>query len=180
MTTELVVQTVETQDWFIQLVEDCKDIVTETEFTSRWALVDGYHQLGSRILTEYENFQRVRMNDDSLVQRVAISLGKRPRTIYYAVQFAREYPDLNLLPEGKNTNWHRIVNKYLTPGKEKPTITKGDLINILKELKNLFQLEWDRANQGEVFLEHDNCRVRGEFIRYLQDQFTKLTEGLEL
>jgi len=37
------------QEWYDLLVEDCKAIVTEAVFTSRWALVQGYWELGQRI-----------------------------------------------------------------------------------------------------------------------------------
>lgn len=29
------------QDWYSELVNDCKAIITEAVFTSRWALVEG-------------------------------------------------------------------------------------------------------------------------------------------
>jgi len=48
---------------------------------------------------------------------VSQSLNKSKRTIERAIQFAKKYPDLNKLPEGKNTNWHTICNKYLSKGK---------------------------------------------------------------
>ena len=177
MTTEITNYGVVVQPWYVNLVDDCKTIVVETEFTSRWALVEGYHQLGSRILIEYENFQRLRMTDNELVQHVAISIGKSDRTVYYAIQFARAYPDLNLLPEGKNTRWHHVVNKYLTDGKEKPIVKKADLAKMIKEIKQLLQTEWLKENQlvvsGEVAINKSNL----EFIRYLQDQVEKITNG---
>ena len=177
MTTELSIP-LEQQPFFISLVEDCKDIVVETEFTSRWALVEGYHMLGTRILTEYENFQRLRMPDSELVQRIAISIGRRDRTVYYAIQFARMYPDLNLLKEGKNISWSHIVNKYLTDGSEKPVIKKADLAKMIKGIKQLLQTEWMKEHQrvvnGDVAINKSNC----EFIRYLQDQVDKITEEL--
>ncbi len=149
-------------------------------FTHTWALVEGYHQLGSRILVEYENFQRLRMDDQSLIATVAISMGKKPRTIYYAVQFARMYPDLNLLKEGKNISWSHIINKYLTTGKERVTLTKMDVINMVKEIKKLLETEYQKelqsVNNGEIAINKSNI----EFIRYLQDQVNKITGGLEL
>ena len=75
--------------------------------------MEGYHALGKRILEEYDKAQRIRMTDKELVQCIALNLNKSERTIYRAIQFARLYPDLNLLPEGKNTNWHKICNQYL-------------------------------------------------------------------
>lgn len=119
MSTELVhfdtatIANINREAWFQQLIEDCKDIIVESEFTARWALVEGYHVLGKRILQDYEKFQRIRMPDSELVQCIAVSLNKSKRTVYQAIQFARLYPDLNLLPEGKNTSWYKICNQYL-------------------------------------------------------------------
>lgn len=179
MTTDL---TVINDLWYETLIEDCKDIITEAVFTHTWSLVEGYHQLGTRILMENDNFERAKIYGQDIVQRIAESLNKKPRTIYYAVQFARKYPDLTLLTEGKNVSWHHIINKYLTEGKEdkpaRPTVTS--LIQMLKEIKKLLQTEWMKANQevqsGDVAINKSNC----EFIRYLQDQINKITEGLEL
>ena len=166
--------------WYVSLIDDCKDIIVETEFTSRWALVEGYHLLGKRILQEYENFRRVRMEDKSLVESVAESLGKKSRTIYYAIQFAKEYPDLNLLPEAKNTSWHHIINKYLTDATEKKTIKKSDLIKVIEEIKQLINIELQKelqaVNNGEVSINKSNI----EFIRYLQDQINKITDKIFL
>ncbi len=164
-----------TESWYTTLVDECKDIIVETEFTSRWSLVEGYHSLGKRILVEYENFQRLRMPDQQLIATVAESLNKKPRTIYYAVQFARQYPELSLLPEGKNTSWHHIINKYLTDGKEKPV--KASPTEMIKQIKQLLQTEWMKANQELV--EGDVSRLKCEFIRYLQDQVDKITGGEE-
>ncbi len=175
------------ETWYVNLIDDCKDIVVETEFTSRWVLVEGYHQLGSRILAEYENFQRLRMPDSELVQRIAISIGRSDRTVYYAIQFARMYPDLNLLPEGKNISWHHIVNKYLTDGSDKPTVKKADLAKMIKEIKQLLQHEWEKVQQEKVMViagkssipKDDRLLDKAEFIRYLQDQVNKITGGVE-
>ena len=174
-----------TESWYNSLIEDCKDLITEVEFTSKWTLVEGYHSLGSRILQENENFDRVKIYGQDIVQRISISLGKRPRTIYYAMQFAKEYPDLNGLPEGKNTSWHHIVNKYLTDETEKKTIKKADLYKMIKEIKELLETEWQMNHQLETsgFTEQEirvyNVQNKGEFIHYLQDQFNKITKGLE-
>ena len=181
MTTEIA------ESWYNTLIEDCKDLITEVEFTSRWTLVEGYHSLGSRILQENENFDRAKIYGQDIVQRIAESLQKRPRTIYYAIQFAKEYPDLNLLPEGKNTSWHHIINRYLTDGTEKKTIKKADLYRMIKEIKELLEREWQLANQEKVRvdsigdytqIEKYSARMKCDFIRYLQDQVNKITQGL--
>ena len=92
-----------------QLLQECKEIITEFGFTHRWALIELYWTLGKRI-NEEENVT---------VTQLAEDLGKSERTIQRAVQFHRMYPDLNALPEGKNTSWHSVVNKYLPETTEK-------------------------------------------------------------
>ena len=183
MTTEIVGGL--TEFWYTSLIEDCKDLITEVEFTSRWTLIEGYHSLGFRILQENENFERAKIYGQDIVQRIAESLQKRPRTIYYAVQFAKEYPDLNLLPEGKNISWSHIVNKYLTDGTEKKTVKKTDLYRMIKEIKDLLETEYLKAHQEsirkwqEVGVVNNSYEIQKvEFIRYLQDQVNKIVEGL--
>lgn len=108
--------------WYQHLIEDCRAILVETAFTARWAIIEGYHSLGKRILEDYDKVKRLRMPDSSLVQRVGLSLGKKRTTIYLAIQFARKFPDLNMLPEGKNVSWRVICQKYLPEPKEEKNI----------------------------------------------------------
>jgi hypothetical protein len=100
-------------EWFKNMVGDCQAIITEGEFTSRFALVDCYHQLGKRILEENDNFERAKIYGKDIVSKVAVSVGKSDRTIWYALQFAKKYPDLDKLPGGKSVSWRAVVNKYL-------------------------------------------------------------------
>lgn len=105
-------------DWYQSLVDDCRSIITEAVFTSRWALVEGYHMLGERIVTDAE-FQRHAKGNKSLFATVAQNLGVSDRTIYYAVQFYEKFPDLALVPEGKNITWKKLITEYLTEPKDK-------------------------------------------------------------
>jgi hypothetical protein len=91
-----------------KLLSDCREIIVEFGFTHRWALIELYWSLGKRINSE----------ENVTVTQLAEDLGKNVRTIQRAVQFHKMYPDLNMLPEGKNTSWHQIVNKYLPEPKE--------------------------------------------------------------
>ena len=101
------------QNWYVDLVEDCKAIITETVFNSRWALIEGYHQLGERILEDSDKEPITK-----LLQRVAVSMDKSERTLWYAVQFAEKYKNLNKLPDGKNISWHKICNDLLPEPKK--------------------------------------------------------------
>jgi len=101
------------RDWYQSLVEDCAAIITESVFTSRWALIEGYHQLGLRIMQENGNFKREKVYGKEIVQGLAKSLNKSPRTVRYSMQFVKKFPDLQKLPDGKNISWSKIVTNYL-------------------------------------------------------------------
>ena len=85
------------------LLEECREIITEYEFTSRWSLVEGYHTIG----------EKISKLETSRVTQLAKDLHKEPRLLQRCKQFYKKYPTLDMLPEGKNTSWHQIVNKYL-------------------------------------------------------------------
>ncbi len=174
MTTEI------TESWYSSLVDELQDIITEKRFEHTTALIECYHMVGTRILQENDNFERSKIYGDQILQRLAKSMGRSQRTLAYAVKFAKLYPDLNLLPEAKNTNWNRIINKYLTDGSEKKVVKKTDLYGMIKAIKKLLEVEYLKAHQEAVEMganiEHDRMC---SFIRYLQDQIGKITEELE-
>ena len=105
-------------EWYQSLISDCHTIMTEAVFISRWALVEGYHNLGKRILEEYDNFERKKIYGEKIVQGLAFSLNMSSRILWYAIQFAQKYADLSEVPEGKNITWNKIITKYLTTKKE--------------------------------------------------------------
>ena len=47
---------IEKLDWYQELINDLTATKTEAEFTSRWSLIEGYHELGKRIIAERDNF----------------------------------------------------------------------------------------------------------------------------
>jgi len=104
--------------WYEDLIEECKDIITEAIFTSRWALVEGYHQLGERIVTE-NNLDRKEIYSKNILQGLAKSIGMSERTLYYAIQFYEKYPKLDTVPEGKNITWNKLMTKYLPKSENK-------------------------------------------------------------
>ena len=106
------------RDWYAVLVEDCKAIITESVFNSRWALIEGYHHLGERIVTD-ENYQKAAKGNHSSLSGLSKNIGIGERNIYRAIQFYDKYPSLDALPDGKNISWNKIVTQYL-PATNKP------------------------------------------------------------
>ena len=113
------------EKWYSDLVDDCHNIMTEAVFISRWALVEGYHNLGKRILEEHDNFERKKIYGEKIVQGLAESLNMSGRILWYAIQFVKKYPDLTTVPEGKNITWNKIITKYL-PEPKTETITQKE------------------------------------------------------
>ena len=105
-------------DWYQSLIDDCQSIIVEAEFTSRWVIVEGYHSLGMRILQDEPKMVQGGSTLRETLTRVTKLLNTSERTLYRAVQFAKKYPDLDLLPEGKNVSWRKICNEYLPEHKE--------------------------------------------------------------
>lgn len=98
-------------EWYVALVSDCKSIITEREFRARWELVEGYHELGERILSENYNFDRQMIYGQEIVTRLSKSLGVSSKKLYLSVQFAKKYPSLEVFD--KSISWSQVVNKYL-------------------------------------------------------------------
>ena len=166
MTTEII------ESWYSNLVEELQDIIVEKRFEHASALVECYHMVGTRILQENDNFERSKIYGENILQTLAKSLGRSQRTLAYAVKFAKMYPELNMLPEGKNWTWNHIINKYLTDGTEKKVVKKADLYRMIKEIKELLRIEGLKAQQDSW---HQEYLSVNEFIRYLQDQVEKIT-----
>ncbi|MBA7576415.1 hypothetical protein ES695_21330 [Candidatus Atribacteria bacterium 1244-E10-H5-B2] len=99
-------------EWYESLVDDCKSIITEAVFVSRWALVEGYHQLGERVRTDL-HFKEYAKGTKTSVQDLARNIGISERTLYYSMAFYDKYPSLNNVPEGKNISWNKIITRYL-------------------------------------------------------------------
>lgn len=116
------------QDWYKLLIQQCKVTIGEAVFISRWALVEGYHQLGKRILKDRKKFENGGVYGKKIVTRLTKSLNQgltdkqvkiSERTVQRSVQFAKKYPDLSEVPEGKNISWNKICNQYLPEPRDK-------------------------------------------------------------
>ena len=113
----------ENQDWYKSLIEDCQSILGEGIWNYRLTLIKTYHLLGKRILEDYKEFKKAGIKTEKEIRsHVTKDLKQSDRTIRRSIQFARKYPDLDKLPEGKNISWHKICNLYLPEPKEENNI----------------------------------------------------------
>jgi hypothetical protein len=98
------------EEWFEPFAEECKAIITEAVFNSRWDLVEGYWKLGERIEQEVRTRP---INVIQLLQDLAKTISKSYRTCYYAHALFLKYKDINTLPEGKNISMNKLITIYL-------------------------------------------------------------------
>lgn len=133
------------QDWYQSLVDDCSSIIIEKEFESRFSLIEGYHELGSRILVDENKFD---YGIDEAINRISKSIGKGRRTIYYAVKFAKTYPNLESLKIGKNASWNKVL-KMITEPKEEMLIALPDNESMKKII--IKNIDWlvENLNQNK-------------------------------
>lgn len=103
---------IQKETWYSDLVDECKGLITEGVFNSRWILIETYHKVGELLRNE------TRMEISKLLSMCAVDMGVSERKLWYAVEFYDKYPKLDELPEGKNISWTKIKTKYLTEGKE--------------------------------------------------------------
>lgn len=96
--------------WIQEVASNCQQLLTEAHFTANWTIITAYHTLGSYLKDEATK-HNIKVGE--LVAQVRKIINKSESTLYRAVQFSEKYPDLDKLPEGKDTNWHKICNKYL-------------------------------------------------------------------
>lgn len=151
------------------LVEDCKSIIVEKTFESHWALLEGYHALGERIIND-KGFQQYAKGNTTCLQCLAKNLSISERTLYYSMQFYQKYPDMNVLPNGKACTWSKIVK--LLPQGEHPH--KKSLKDVLIAIKELLKHDWEDNNALYISEGDPEASTKCEYIRYLQDQIAKL------
>jgi hypothetical protein len=116
--TELV-----SYEWVNALVEEIEALITEVDFNARWMRIEARHHVGE-MLRKNEKEHEMRITD--LVEKCAERGNVGERELWYYVKLYDMFPDLALLPEGKNASFSAIKKKYLTESsseREEPMIT---------------------------------------------------------
>ena len=116
---------IEIEEWYQNLVDDCRTIIVERGFRARMEVIEGYHELGERIETDV-NFKKWSNKRGEAIRQLAYDIKLSRATVYFAIQFYNKWPELsNALEnfkEGKDKiSWFRIVNKYLSTPEENKT-----------------------------------------------------------
>lgn len=122
MTEQKALILIENQEWYQELLEECKAIMIEKGFVARMEIIEGKWLLGDRILQEQENFERFGYGD-KVVPKMANELNLSESHLWKILQFRRKYSTWSAveeqLPQGKAISWHHICQKMLPSAKRK-------------------------------------------------------------
>lgn len=156
-------------DWYEELVEDVNAVITEGLFHHHWILIETYHMIGERITNEEKRFKEMGFSKGKVVKRVAEDVGRSERMIRYGIKLYETFPDLNMLPEGKNITMRKVIDKYLTDGDKSTTKSTVTMLNEMAKQKHKIKIEnfgerWvcrigDKTSKGDALIE----AVRGVY-----------------
>jgi len=112
----VIMQYLENQEWYQNLVDDCQTILVERGYRARMEIIEGYHELGERIETDVK-FKKWAKGRGEAIKQLADDIKVSNATVYFAIQFYIKWPDVSnafeTFKEGKNISWFMIVKKYL-------------------------------------------------------------------
>jgi hypothetical protein len=104
-------------EWYNYLIDECQSTLQQKQTEAHISIVEGYHIVGKLIADNQDQFDRCNYGD-KVIDTVASSLGKKSRTIRYAVALARAYPDFNSIPLGNNMSWTKAIKLIKNGSKE--------------------------------------------------------------
>lgn len=88
-----------------KVLEELINILTEYGFQARWAEIEKWWNIG-KVMVE-NNIKLTKLAE------IANQLEIDEEDLWDAILFYKKFPDLNLLPEGKDVSWYKIKEKYL-------------------------------------------------------------------
>ena len=100
-------------DSYNGLVEQITATITESVFTSRWALIEGYWLVGKLIREEIKLKKWEQNKAGVIMQNLADDTRTSERTLYRCLQCFDQYPELDQIPDGKNITWNKLITEHL-------------------------------------------------------------------
>lgn len=130
------------EDWYNELVEDCRAVVVERGTNARMEVIQGKWELGQMISVENDKMERQRIYGKKIVESLASDIGISSTDLWNCVKFYKELgvksfeETLPKLPEGKNVTWYKITmwlgGRKDSPEKEKQSYKLADILEVLR------------------------------------------------
>jgi len=84
-----------------KLTDECYQVLVEMGFDHRWTEIEKWHTIG-RLICSDKNFK---LSD---IQKLANRIEQDPEEINQAIMLYKKWPDLSMMPGGKNVSWWGI------------------------------------------------------------------------
>lgn len=138
------------KNWYSILVNDLKALA--------WTgLVELKHAIGKRILADEEKFGKPGYGEYR-ISGIAKEIGVNRSELIRCVQFARKYPDLELMPGGHQCSWRHIKNKLLPEPKEEGKATEEIVLPEGKFSVIVCDPPWKYFNRSEDETHRGRCK----------------------
>ena len=96
----------------IVIGQEIKSDKVETSFNVRWEVILFHHRTGKKLRDNFDNLAEA-------IPTLERESGMSDRSLYRAAKFYKDWPDLSMLPVGKNVSMNSITKKYLKePGEQ--------------------------------------------------------------
>jgi len=120
MTNQIAKIDFRSEEYFQNIVEDCRAIVVERSFNSRIEIVQGKWEVGQRISVD-SDYQKNGKGSGKFIEQLGEEIKLSPSDIYDCIKIYDQYPKLNLLFDkfGKNISWFKIREELLGRRNEK-------------------------------------------------------------
>ena len=114
MTNDLI-----TTEWYEELVEECKAILSEAHFAVQTELLKGKWEIGKRIVQDELQFERAGYGE-KVVEMLSVALEVSPQTLWKCIQFYKRFSEETFEPvigkiqiDGKTPSWFRVCQEIL-------------------------------------------------------------------
>lgn len=132
MTNDLI-----TTEWYEELVEECKAILSEAHFAVQTELLKGKWEIGKRIVQDELQFERAGYGE-KVVEVLSVALEVSPQTLWKCIQFYKRFsePEFNTVIDkiqidGKTPSWFKVCQEILPVHIEHNTVLECEHDNLM-------------------------------------------------
>lgn len=119
MNNELIKKDLYDQEFYIELVSECKAILSEAHFAVQAELLKGKWEIGRRIVQDELEFQRAGYGE-KVVEILSVALEISPQTLWKCIQFYKRFSEKEfdtviqkIQIDGKTPSWYKVCREVL-------------------------------------------------------------------
>jgi len=108
-----------TNEWYEELVSECKAILSEAHFSVQLELLKGKWEIGKRIVQDELQFERAGYGS-KVVEVLSTALEVSPQTLWKCIQFYKRFSEpafdtviQKIQIDGKTPSWYKVCQEIL-------------------------------------------------------------------